>query len=48
VVVDDSEGIAGRLDSAMQASVDAYVDPWSEASNPVTATQFDSAIKVSR
>jgi nitrite reductase (NADH) large subunit len=30
VVVDDSEGIAARLDAAMQASVDAYRDPWQE------------------
>ena len=28
VVVDDSEGIADRLDAAMQESVDAYTDPW--------------------
>ncbi|MEA2499938.1 MAG: nitrite reductase large subunit [Actinomycetota bacterium] len=48
VVVDDSEGIAGRLDSAMQASVDAYADPWLEASDPATATQFASSIKVGR
>ena len=33
-------------DPAMQASVDAYADPWAEASNPATATQFASAIKV--
>jgi nitrite reductase (NADH) large subunit len=46
VVVDDSEGIAERLDSAMQASVDAYADPWLEASDPATATQFASSIKV--
>jgi nitrite reductase (NADH) large subunit len=46
VVVDDSEGIASQLDSAMQASVDAYADPWSEASTPATPTQFASAIKV--
>ncbi|MEA2592721.1 MAG: nitrite reductase large subunit [Actinomycetota bacterium] len=48
VVVDDSEGIAERLDSAMQASVDAYADPWLEASDPATATQFASSIKVGR
>ena len=48
VVVDDSEGIAERLDSAMQASVDAYADPWLEASNPVNATQFSSAIRVTQ
>jgi nitrite reductase (NADH) large subunit len=43
VVVQDSEGIAERLDSAIQASVDAYVDPWQEAESPVTSGQFDSA-----
>jgi len=48
VVVDDSEGMAQRLDRAMQASVDAYADPWAEASSPATASQFDSAIKVAR
>ena len=46
VVVDDGEGIAGELDAAMQASVDAYADPWAEASAPANATQFASAIKV--
>jgi nitrite reductase (NADH) large subunit len=40
VVVDDSEGIAERLDQEMQASVDAYVDPWLEAHTPKTANQF--------
>lgn len=44
VVVQDNEGIGERLDSAMQASVDAYVDPWKEADNPVTPGQFDSAV----
>ncbi len=43
VVVADSEGIAERLDSAMQASVDAYVDPWQEAASPVTPGQFAPA-----
>jgi len=40
IVVTDSEGIGARLDAAMQASVDAYYDPWQEASAPVTAAQF--------
>jgi len=40
VVVQDSERIAGRLDAAMQMSVDAYQDPWLEAERPVTAGQF--------
>ena len=29
-MVDDSEGIAARLDAAMQESVDAYRDPWGQ------------------
>ena len=31
VLVDDAEGIAARLDAAIQAAVDAYDDPWQEA-----------------
>ena len=46
IVVDDSEGIAGRLDAAMQATVDAYVDPWLEADRPATANQFVSNLPV--
>ena len=44
IVVDDSEGIAARLDAAMQATVDAYVDPWLEADRPATANQFVSTL----
>lgn len=44
IVVEDSEGIAARLDEAMQASVDAYVDPWREAEEPAHPTQFASLI----
>jgi nitrite reductase (NADH) large subunit len=44
IVVEDSEGIAARLDEAMQASVDAYVDPWLEAEEPAHPTQFASLI----
>jgi nitrite reductase (NADH) large subunit len=40
VVVDDSEGIAARLDAAMAASVAAYQDPWLEGREPVTPGQF--------
>ncbi len=46
VVVDDSEGIAARLDAAMQATVDAYVDPWREADRPATPNQFVSTLPV--
>jgi nitrite reductase (NADH) large subunit len=42
VVVEDCDGIGERLDSAMQSSVDAYVDPWQEGESPVTAGQFDA------
>lgn len=44
IVMDDSEGIAARLDAAMQESIDAYVDPWKEAYAPVTPTQFASLL----
>ena len=46
VVVEDSEGIAARLDAAMQAAVDAYVDPWLEADQPATPNQFVSTLPV--
>ena len=46
IVVDDSEGIAARLDAAIQASVDAYVDPWLEADTPATANQFRTLLPV--
>jgi len=39
-VVDDCDGIAERLDAAIQAAVDAYADPWLEASEPKTTNQF--------
>ena len=44
VVVDDSAGIAARLDAAVQASVDAYRDPWQE--RDVTPGQFRTALPV--
>ena len=44
VVIEDSEGIAARLDAAMQATVEAYVDPWLEAHIPATANQFVSTL----
>ncbi|MGQ0504109.1 MAG: (2Fe-2S)-binding protein, partial [Myxococcaceae bacterium] len=40
LLVDDSEGIAARLDEAVQSAVDAFVDPWLEASAPVHPAQF--------
>jgi nitrite reductase (NADH) large subunit len=46
VVVDDSEGIAERLDAAMQKSVDAYADPWREAYAPKTENQFKTLLSI--
>jgi len=40
VVVDDSEGIAARLDADIQKAVDAYKDPWKEAELPAYPGQF--------
>jgi nitrite reductase (NADH) large subunit len=44
VVVDDAEGIAAQLDANMQASVDAYRDPWLDGRDPVTPGQFRSSL----
>jgi len=44
VVVEDSDGIAARLDADMQKAVDAYVDPWKERELPVTPGQFRTAL----
>jgi nitrite reductase (NADH) large subunit len=46
VVVDDSEGIAERLDAALQRSVDAHRDPWLEADAPATANQFRQLLPI--
>ena len=44
IVVEDSEGIAERLDASIQEAVEAYKDPWREASAPATANQFVSTL----
>jgi nitrite reductase (NADH) large subunit len=44
VLVDDEEGIGERLDTDIQAAVDAYVDPWQEASRPVHPEQFTNIV----
>jgi nitrite reductase (NADH) large subunit len=44
LLVEDADGICQRLDADMQASVDAYVDPWQEAITPATPTQFASKL----
>jgi nitrite reductase (NADH) large subunit len=46
VIVGDSEGIASRLDDAINESIAAYKDPWKEAYNPVTPNQFSSLLPV--
>ncbi|WP_432562937.1 nitrite reductase large subunit NirB [Kineococcus sp. SYSU DK003] len=40
VLVDDSDGMAAGLDERMQATVEAYRDPWQEGADPVTSGQF--------
>ena len=42
IVVEDSEGIAARLDADIQKAVDAYVDPWKEAELPAYPGQFSA------
>jgi nitrite reductase (NADH) large subunit len=43
-LVDDVDGIAARLDEAIQAAVDAYDDPWKEAEVPVHPSQFRTTV----
>jgi len=40
IVIEDSEGIAARLDADIQKAVDAYKDPWKEAELPAYPGQF--------
>lgn len=42
ILLQDAEGLCERLDRAVQASIDAYVDPWSEGQTPAYAGQFAS------
>ncbi|MGH3973343.1 MAG: hypothetical protein ACRDS9_08455 [Pseudonocardiaceae bacterium] len=44
ILVEDRDGIAGRLDEAIQRSVDAYRDPWQEHRQPVIEGQFRDAL----
>jgi nitrite reductase (NADH) large subunit len=42
ILLNDSEGIAADLDAAIQASIDAYSDPWStDTQSPAYPGQFD-------
>ena len=43
VIVNDSLGLGERLDAEVQATVDAFVDPWLEADAPAYTSQFDGA-----
>ena len=42
IIVEDSEGIATRLDAGIQQAVDAYKDPWKEAELPAYPAQFSA------
>ena len=46
IVVDDAEGMAARLDAAMEAQVSAYRDPWLDRDEPATANQFRTQLPV--
>jgi nitrite reductase (NADH) large subunit len=46
LLIEDAEGICGRLDREMQASVDAYRDPWAERAAPAHPAQFASTVAV--
>jgi nitrite reductase (NADH) large subunit len=46
IVVDDSEGIAQRLEDDLRRTVEAYRDPWKEAFVPATQNQFASMLPV--
>jgi len=46
VVVEDSEGIAERLDRDLERSVSAYTDPWEEAHAPATPNQFRGVLPI--
>jgi nitrite reductase (NADH) large subunit len=45
LLVDDVDGICVGLDAAVQAAVDAFVDPWQEATAPVHPLQFTTVVK---
>jgi nitrite reductase (NADH) large subunit len=46
ILVDDTEEICDRLDAAIQAAVEAYVDPWQEAVEPMHPSQFVNLLTV--
>ncbi|HYE73339.1 MAG TPA: NAD(P)/FAD-dependent oxidoreductase, partial [Blastocatellia bacterium] len=46
LLVLDEEGICERLDAAINVAVDAFVDPWQEAINPVHPSQFVNQLDI--
>jgi nitrite reductase (NADH) large subunit len=44
ILVDDSDRICARLDAEIAAAVDAYLDPWQEATRPIHPSQFINAL----
>ncbi|WP_020572316.1 nitrite reductase large subunit NirB [Parafrankia discariae] len=44
VVVEDTDGIAARLDEQMEKAVNAYRDPWKDGAEPATPGQFRTAL----
>jgi nitrite reductase (NADH) large subunit len=47
IILQDSLGIGERLDREIQASIDAYVDPWLERDRPAYAGQFEDPRTIS-
>ncbi len=44
VVVEDSEGIADRLDAEVERHAQNYVDPWTQGADPVEPGQFRTSL----
>jgi nitrite reductase (NADH) large subunit len=44
LLIADSKAIGDRLDRDMQASVDSYRDPWTEANVPTHPNQFVTSL----
>ena len=45
IVMEDSEGIAAALDAALDRSIAATFDPWTERARPKTANQFKNVLE---
>jgi nitrite reductase (NADH) large subunit len=43
--MEDSEGIAAALDAALDRSIAATFDPWTERARPKTANQFKNVLE---